>query len=312
VPVSSPEVSVVMAIYNGAVYLRESIDSILAQEGVDFEFIIVNDGSTDSTGDILAEYVQNDSRIRVINQENAGLTRALIRGCAEARGKYIARQDCGDVSLPGRLDAQLQAFLRVPRASLVSCGVRTVTDEGHLLVENIPSSEGATEGLLATDLVNVRGPAHHGSTMFPRLQYNEVGGYRKEFYFAQDLDLWSRLAEHGRHIIVEGIYYKALFAEHSISSQFRKQQVATANLIFACALARRNNKSEEIFLAQAGLIRPFHKGLIAQRLMHSNACYFLGCCLRNNGNPAAIDYLWKALKFWPLHLKALAALVRCP
>src|SRR5919197_1200716 len=104
----SPEVSVVMSVYNGAANLRETIDSILNQEGVSLEFIIVNDGSTDESPRILAEYAERDLRINIIRQENQGLTRALIRGCAAAQGTYIARQDTGDISLPGRLIQQLR------------------------------------------------------------------------------------------------------------------------------------------------------------------------------------------------------------
>ena len=92
-----PSVSVIMSVYNGANHLVKSVESILVQEGVDFEFIIVNDGSTDESGEILEAFARRDNRIRVIEQENTGLTKALIRGCKEARGKYIARQDVDDV-----------------------------------------------------------------------------------------------------------------------------------------------------------------------------------------------------------------------
>ena len=87
-----PEVSVVMSVYNGASHLRASIDSILQQDGVDFEFIIVDDGSTDESPSILDDYAARDARIRLIHQENQGLTKALIRGCAEARGKFYPIQ----------------------------------------------------------------------------------------------------------------------------------------------------------------------------------------------------------------------------
>ena len=81
---TNPEVSVVMSVYNGASHLAATMDSILSQEGVELEFIVVNDGSTDKTGEILDDYAQRDSRVRVIHQENTGLTRALIRGCDAA------------------------------------------------------------------------------------------------------------------------------------------------------------------------------------------------------------------------------------
>src|SRR5262245_30164988 len=96
-----PEVSVMMSVYNGASHLAATLDRILSQEGVALEFIVVNDGSTDKSSQILNDYAQRDSRLRVIHQENTGLTRALIRGCDAARGEFIARNDAGDISLPG-------------------------------------------------------------------------------------------------------------------------------------------------------------------------------------------------------------------
>src|SRR5262245_12696845 len=100
------DVSVVMSVYNGASSLSVTMNSVLSQAGVDLEFVIVNDGSTDGTGEILDDYALSDSRVRVIHQKNTGLTGALILGCAAATGEFIARQDVGDTSLPGRLAFQ--------------------------------------------------------------------------------------------------------------------------------------------------------------------------------------------------------------
>ena len=107
--ISLPEVSIVMSVYNGACYLRAAVESVLDQQGVSFEFVVVDDGSTDESGAILDEYATRDPRLRVIHQQNTGLTQALIRGCSEARGEFIARQDADDVSLPGRLAGGLDA-----------------------------------------------------------------------------------------------------------------------------------------------------------------------------------------------------------
>src|SRR5262245_14778340 len=98
----APEVSVVMSVFNGEQYLHESINCILNQQGVDFELVIIDDGSIDSTPRILADYARQDARIRLLTQQNMGLTAALIRGCAAARGEFIARQDVDDLSLSNR------------------------------------------------------------------------------------------------------------------------------------------------------------------------------------------------------------------
>src|SRR5262245_23685731 len=115
-----PRVTVLMAVYNGERYLAEAIDGILQQVWRDFEFLIVNDGSTDSSVEILQRYADQDSRIRLVMRENRGLTRSLHDGVLEAKGKLIARMDADDVSLPERLSRQVAAFDRDPK--LVVCG----------------------------------------------------------------------------------------------------------------------------------------------------------------------------------------------
>src|SRR5882672_1865903 len=99
----NPDISVVMSVYNDAAYLSDSIESVLRQDGVSFEFIVIDDGSTDQSGSILNKYAANDPRLRVVHQKNQGLTASLIVGCSMARGRYIARQDSDDISFSGRL-----------------------------------------------------------------------------------------------------------------------------------------------------------------------------------------------------------------
>src|SRR5262249_21374571 len=123
---TNPEVSVVMSVYNGGSDLAVTMNSILSQEGVEFEFIVVNDGSTDKAGEILDDYARRDGRVRVIHQQNTGLTYALIRGCAAATGEFIARQDAGDVSLAGRLALQSDVFRNNASVVMTSCGTRFV------------------------------------------------------------------------------------------------------------------------------------------------------------------------------------------
>src|SRR5262249_3399639 len=124
------------SVYNGADRLPETMESILSQEGVSLEFVIVNDGSKDGAGAILDGYADRDPRVRVLHQKNQGLTCALIRGCAAARGEYIVRQDAGgDISLPGRLERQLTHLSQCSDAVMSSCGTRYVGPAGETLYE---------------------------------------------------------------------------------------------------------------------------------------------------------------------------------
>ena len=100
-------ISVIMPVYNAERFLNFSIKSILKQTYSDFEFIIINDGSTDNSMNIINHYEKIDNRIKVINQKNLGVTRALINGIKNSKGKYIARMDADDISLPQRFAQQI-------------------------------------------------------------------------------------------------------------------------------------------------------------------------------------------------------------
>src|SRR4051794_29608800 len=120
-----PKVTVLLAVYNGERYLREAIDSILGQTFQDFEFLIINDGSTDSTREIILSY--HDPRIRLVdNEDNIGQTRSLNRGLALAAGQFVARQDADDISEPERLASQV-AFLEIhPEVVLLGTWYRKI------------------------------------------------------------------------------------------------------------------------------------------------------------------------------------------
>lgn len=298
-----PDVSVVMSVYNGAAHLRETVDSILSQEGVSLEFIIVNDGSTDESPQILDEYAERDPRIRIIHQENQGLTRALIAGCAAATGDYVARQDVGDVSLPNRLRKQIARIKQSPDIVLVSCGTRFVGPDGEHLYDSVQDGESAEAALLTLDLAQIHGPSHHGSTLFSRACYEQVSGYRQAFYFAQDIDLWVRLAEQGRYVVFPEVLYQASITIGAISGLYRKEQVATAGKILESASHRRSGLSDATVLEQAAQIRPFVKRAAGRR-DRAKALYFIGVCLKKQDHHQASSYFKQALQAYPLHLKS--------
>lgn len=303
-----PEVSVVMSVYNGAEHLRETIDSILSQQGVTLEFIIVNDGSSDKSPQILEEYAKRDARVRIIHQENQGLTKALIVGCAAASGCYIARQDVGDISLPGRLRKQVSIIKQNPNGVLVSCGTRFVGPDREYLYDVIHDGESAQSALLALDLEQVRGPSHHGSTLFSRACYERVKGYRQPFYFAQDLDLWIRLVEQGQYIVLPEVLYQASITIGTISGLYRKEQIELTTLIIESAKLRRNGLLDQAILNQAASIRPTNKRKKSW-ITRARALYFIGSCLQRRNNPQASYYFWQALKYYPLHLKSAIRLL---
>ena len=311
-----PEVSIVMSVYNGASRLAATLDSILTQEEVALEFIVVNDGSTDTSGRILNDYASRDSRLRIIHQENTGLTRALIRGCDAARGEFIARQDAGDVSLPGRLARQRVILDAEPAVVMVSCATRFVgpSDEELYMVAQL--SEELEKGLRQLTIEKVRGPSHHGSTMFRRSTYEQVGGYRAAFPVAQDLDLWMRVSEVGRCVATPEMLYQAKLAPGSISAIRRDEQLRAAHSILACAAARRAGKSEaehlsrwQIELAGVGPRAAGGRRRSADS-EHARFYYSIAGLLRQNRPECSRFYYWKSIRSWVLYAPAWAGLVR--
>jgi glycosyltransferase involved in cell wall biosynthesis len=302
--VKAPLVSVVMGIYNGARDLARSVESVLAQEGVDFEFIIVDDGSDDGSREMLADYAARDGRVRMIAQENTGLTRALIRGCREARGKYIARQDADDVSSPGRL-AALSCFLeRHDEAVLVFSWVRILAPGGEVVGQVDPSiSTKELTRRLREEMVGI--PAH-GSVMFRKDAYDRVGGYRQEFYYAQDCDLWLRMAWEGDTGCVHRHLYDLYQTTQSISSSRRKLQGRFARLAVDSYLNRRRQESDGQHLSRAEELRQLaiaSKDRAPSRRNAATTYYLMGAGLDEGESPRAAAYYSKAILMWPLSLR---------
>lgn len=302
-------VSVVMCVHNGLSELRASVDSVLSQSGVELEFIVVDDGSTDGSGDVLLEYARKDNRLRLLSREHRGLTDALITGCGEAVGEYIARQDVGDISLPGRLEKQLAELSADSKLSLVSCGTRFFGPDGEFLYEVQESSAEADAALRTTNPARLHGPSCHGCTMFRKEHYVRAGGYRSQFKVAQDLDLWTRLAELGRHEVIQDVLYETSFGLGTISSEKRTQQMAAKKVVAECMRARASdgNDAEQLEAVR----RLFEDSVTAsRRKTDADFYYFLASCLRGQDPGRARHYLIEALKKNPLHLKAIVRAVQ--
>jgi len=190
IKMKNPKVTFLMSVYNGEKYLQEAVDSILGQTFKDFEFLIINDGSTDKTGEILESY--NDPRIKVINNEkNIGLTKSLNKGLRLARGEYIARQDADDISMPERLEKEVEFLEQNRNIGLVGTDYLIINKKGEI-VHNVKCLKGSRE--LKAKLLEGNQFAH-GSVMLRRECIDKVGSYREEFKFAQDYDFYLRITE---------------------------------------------------------------------------------------------------------------------
>jgi len=195
---AKPLISVIMAVFNGEKYLHQAIKSVLEQTVADFEFVIINDTSTDNSINIIKSF--NDSRIKLINNgSNIGLTKSLNKGIHFAKGRYIARQDADDISLPERFSLQITYFTKHPEAVLVSGEMETIDEHGKVISQsNLASSPIITRWYLL--FYNRIGG--HSQVMFRRNIVEKIGGYNENFRYTQDYELWLRLVQHHDLIIL--------------------------------------------------------------------------------------------------------------
>jgi len=224
---TQPEVTVLMPVYNGEKHLVKSIASVLSQTFNNFEFLIINDGSTDNTAALIHKY--QDHRIRLIsNESNRGITYSLNSGLETAQGDYVARIDSNDLASPDRLKIQM-AFLRHnPEIALLGSSY-SVIDDLDAVIKTVRSQTHSAEikwRLLFQNSIP------HSSVIFKKGVARSLGSYDEQFRYAQDYDLWLRIAERYQVASIdEPLLYYRFPGEGSISHEKKMEQAAAANQI---------------------------------------------------------------------------------
>jgi len=190
------QVSVILPVYNAEKFLEAAIVSLLAQSFKDFELIAIDDGSTDSSLEILQSFSRNDKRIRVISRGNQGLIKTLNQGIELAQGDLIARMDADDICEPNRLELQVEFMSKNPDVVCVGTQIQLIDVNGRQIMDmQMPLEH---QGI---DAANYSGKSHgivHPTAVIRLSALKEINGYRPEFKHAEDIDLWLRLAEVGR------------------------------------------------------------------------------------------------------------------
>lgn len=184
-----------MPVYNAQRYVGEAVRSIVAQTWRNWELIVIDDGSTDRSSEILRDWAARDPRIRLISRPNTGYLRALNEGLSLAQGEFIARMDADDVSHCERLERQIAFLESHPDCVAVGSALLRIDADGDVLCEE-PMPE--THEDIEARLFNGLGALGHPAVTMRRSALIEVGGYRDAYYGAEDHDLWLRLAERGR------------------------------------------------------------------------------------------------------------------
>lgn len=222
---SDPGVSVIMSVFNSEKYLGEAVESILNQTHRDFEFIIVDDCSTDGSPDILNEYTRKDPRIRLLkNEKNLGLTKSLNRAISQAKGKYIARMDSDDAALEDRLARQVEFMEYHPDVVLLGTAFYEIDASGKELSRKMfPLSDREIRRILIK-----YNPFCHASVLIRRAALAETGPYDEHISKTQDYDLWFRLANKGRVANLSDFLMKRRYEGGNISISGENEQLRWA------------------------------------------------------------------------------------
>jgi len=223
--ISTPLVSVLLPVFNSENYLNESIESILSQSFQDFELIIINDGSTDNSRNILEKFALEDPRIRVFDQENTGIIGALNRGLQLARGKYIARMDSDDVSLPNRLSRQVEYMDTHPQVG--ACGT-WIRYHGH--------KEGEWQTPIDNQTIRCKllfeSVLAHPTVMMNRDILNMHNlCYRYDYQHAEDYDLWVNIAQHADLANIPEVHLLYRIHSGQIVQRYATLKIESANRI---------------------------------------------------------------------------------
>lgn len=215
----TPLVSIITATYNDELYIENSIRSVLSQDFTDFEYIIINDGSVDNTKKIVQRLQKEDSRIRLINQQNKGLVASLNRGINEARGKYIARIDGDDEWLPHKLKTQVDMLENDNELVLVGGGAEIINQDsvptGFII--NVTRDKDIRLGLC------IFNQFCHSSVVYRKQTAIEAGLYPNTCP-AEDYDLFSSFAKYGKLANIAYPIFRYRISDGSISAQRRDEQ----------------------------------------------------------------------------------------
>lgn len=213
----NPEITVLMSVYNGEKYLKEAIESIINQTFKDFEFLIINDASTDSSVDIIKGF--NDKRIVLIeNKENLGLTKSLNKGIKLSKGKYIARMDADDISLPHRFEKQFEFMEENPDITLCGAWVQTIGERNNIWKTPLDSNTIKSQLLFNNVIWHPTVFLRRDTLLENNLLYNE------DFRFAQDYEFWVRIIEKFKVQNIPEVLLHYRIHKTSVGGKNRKEQ----------------------------------------------------------------------------------------
>ena len=218
---SSPSISVVMPVYNNEQYLQESIESVLRQTYDNYEFIIINDGSTDSSKKIIEKFQQDDDRIILLTQKNLGITKSLNRAIKYSNGDYIARMDADDICDPKRFELQIQHMEKNPNIDIVGSMVSIISKKGEIIkfMNDLPIEDYQIKWQLIFGT-----PLIHPALLIKKSTFTRYGYFDDRLDVAQDIEFWRRISCRVRFYNLPKILLKLRIHNRSTSFLFQNEQ----------------------------------------------------------------------------------------
>lgn len=237
--ITEPTISVILPVYNGGDYLSYAIESILNQTFTDFELIIINDGSTDSTYDVIKNFAIKDKRIIAINRENKGLISSLNEALDISKGKFIARMDADDIALPNRLQKQIDYLLET-KLDICGCHYFEINEANNIIgLRLVPTTQEMITIALTSNV-----PFAHPSILMNKefLTKNKLKyGCGTEKY-AEDLNLWIQMFNSGAKFgNVDDILFRYRILPNSLSRVRQKKILIDSAKLYSLYIQK--NKS---------------------------------------------------------------------
>ena len=257
---SVPRVSVVTSVYNGEEYLEECINSVLNQTLQDFEYIILNNGSTDETANILNKFA--DPRLKIVHQDNLGISASLNKGARLSRCDLIAHLDADDYSLSQRLEKQVTFMEQHPEVIICGSRFKELLGEEPFAqkVRFIETDQAIRKSM---SLFN---PFSHSAVIFRKKTFFESGGYNCQYKYAQDYDLWVRMLNFGEARILKEELGMVRMSEQSESNKnAKKQKLEGLQIRWKAFRQFGGNRKEVLYYSLKSLI-----GLIFPSKSHLN------------------------------------------
>ncbi|MDP5134943.1 glycosyltransferase [Rheinheimera baltica] len=271
----SPEISVILPVYNASVYLAEALQSILKQSFTDFELILINDGSTDNSESIILQFCNADERIRYISRENRGLIASLNEGISLSRGNFIARMDADDIAESTRFESQYNFLQRHIKVAALGTAYQLIDHSGRVIGSRKPPRY----NWLIKPLFLFGSPFAHPSMMLNRRIIGDELWYDERYKHAEDYELWLRLSKKFKLANLAQPLLKYRVLSTSISRKFAHEQQQSVARALATHLCLEPNEKT---ITQAKILTTH-----SEQSMHALLSAFIHIlrCKKHSVNP---------------------------